>query len=389
MPIDPSIALGYKGIEAPNPLAQYAQLSQIQNAQNQNALAQFQLRAAQQSEADQQAVRNALKGVQFGTPEYEKALTGAFLGTGNVKGLQEYQKSQREADKAAIELKIKQQEHQRELFGNLAMNPSDENIKAHLQDMLIQKQITDQEANAWLTKTATMTPAQRTQLFSNLAQTAHQRVGHEVTIRGQNLVDARAREKNAQDATSVVYQQDANGNVVALPSKLKAGEVPKARVAVAPGVGMTPLTAKPSEAESKERISQNQLKSTIAGAIKAVEASPEAFGMSRGLQGEKLGPRLATEDENTNRSYVFNVVSGVIKERAGTAQSAAEHDTLMRFLPGEYDSADIIKSKLKGFEKYLADKEAGTTRQPTKSTGNAPSAGGKVAPPSGFVLDPQ
>jgi hypothetical protein len=53
MPIDPNIALQVKQIELPNPLAQYAQMSQIQNAQNQNALAQYQLGAAQRTEKAQ------------------------------------------------------------------------------------------------------------------------------------------------------------------------------------------------------------------------------------------------------------------------------------------------------------------------------------------------
>jgi hypothetical protein len=194
MAIDPSIALGYKGFEAPNPLAQYAQVAQIQNAQNQNALSQFQLKTAQRGEQDTEALRNALAGVKYGTPEYDQALTGTLLKTGNIKGLQEYQKGQRENDKAAAELAIKQQELKRNIFGNLAMNPSDENIKAHLQDLLIQKQIPQQEADGWLAKTAAMSPAQRTSLFNSLAQTADQRTGHEVTMRGQNMTDARARE---------------------------------------------------------------------------------------------------------------------------------------------------------------------------------------------------
>lgn len=202
MPIDPSIALGYKGIEAPNPLAQYAQVTQIQNAQNQNALNQLQMRAAQRAEQDVESVRNALAGVQYGTPEYDKALTGAYLKTGNVKGLQEYQKGQRETEKAATELQLKNLELQRGIFGNLAQNPSDENIKAHLQDMLIQKRMTEQEANGWLAKTATMNPAQRVALFNNLAQTADQRIGHEVTMRGQNMTDARARERLAAETAT-------------------------------------------------------------------------------------------------------------------------------------------------------------------------------------------
>lgn len=202
MAIDPSIALGYKGIEAPNPLAQYAQVAQIQNAQNQNALAQFQMRAAQRGEQDVESIRNALSGVQYGTPDYDKALTGAFLKTGNVKGLQEYQKGQRETEKAGAELQLKNLELQRDIFGNLAQNTSDDNIRAHLQDMLIQKRITPQEAEGWQAKTATMNPVQRKELFTNLAMKANERVAHEVsrannaatvgaTIRGQNMTDAR------------------------------------------------------------------------------------------------------------------------------------------------------------------------------------------------------
>jgi hypothetical protein len=53
MAVDPNIALGVRGLELQSPLAQYGQVAQIQNAQNQNALAQFQLGAAQR--ADQAA----------------------------------------------------------------------------------------------------------------------------------------------------------------------------------------------------------------------------------------------------------------------------------------------------------------------------------------------
>ena len=53
MALDPNIALGVRGIELPNQLAQYGQLAQIQNAQNQNALAQYQLSSAQRSDEQQ------------------------------------------------------------------------------------------------------------------------------------------------------------------------------------------------------------------------------------------------------------------------------------------------------------------------------------------------
>lgn len=48
--IDPNIALGVKPIQIENPMNQYAAMSQIQNAQNQNALAQYQLSSAKRGD---------------------------------------------------------------------------------------------------------------------------------------------------------------------------------------------------------------------------------------------------------------------------------------------------------------------------------------------------
>ena len=78
MPIDPSIALGVRPLEVPNQMAQYAQMAQIENAQNQsraaanqNALAQFQLSAAQRAETGQNALGQAWGNYFGGGPGYE------------------------------------------------------------------------------------------------------------------------------------------------------------------------------------------------------------------------------------------------------------------------------------------------------------------------------
>ena len=59
MPLDPSIALGVRPLEVANPLTQYGQIAQLQNYQNQNALAQFQLGSAQRQESAQNALSSA------------------------------------------------------------------------------------------------------------------------------------------------------------------------------------------------------------------------------------------------------------------------------------------------------------------------------------------
>lgn len=59
MPIDPRISLGAQPIQLADPVARYGQLSAIQNAQNQNALAQYQLGTAKREEQTLNAMNEA------------------------------------------------------------------------------------------------------------------------------------------------------------------------------------------------------------------------------------------------------------------------------------------------------------------------------------------
>lgn len=59
MPINPNIALSARPVEIADPLAMYGKIAAIQGAQNQNALAQYQLGAAQREEAATNALSQA------------------------------------------------------------------------------------------------------------------------------------------------------------------------------------------------------------------------------------------------------------------------------------------------------------------------------------------
>jgi hypothetical protein len=107
MAVDPNIAMGFRGIELANPLAQYGQVAAIQNAQNQNALAQFQLGAAQRAEAKDIGRTNAL--AQAGTND--DAIANALLKAGDLEGYTKFIKTKRETQKADVDLadaKLKQ-----------------------------------------------------------------------------------------------------------------------------------------------------------------------------------------------------------------------------------------------------------------------------------------
>lgn len=187
--------------------------------------------------------------------------------------------------------------------------------------------------------------------------------------------------RQAGEQQAVTYQQDANGNMVALPTRAAPGTVVRGQPVVA-GPGMQPMQGKGSEAVQKEKLSINQQRAVIDGALEAVKATPDAFGFVRGTAtrigstAETLAGRLDSPQETEARSAVYNIVSKVINERAGAAQSAQELTRLRGFLPAEQDTAEQITNKLNGFKKYLDDLERGTTtRAPAPAAPSAPAAG--------------
>jgi hypothetical protein len=427
MAIDPNIALGVRPIEIASPLAQYGQVAQIQNAQNQNALAQYQLGAAQRQESTQNALSDAYKAAynpQTGAIDNAMLMRGlAERGAGHLipdvqTKMLTTQEKQGAIKKTAVEttgLEFKQRiDKATKAITDIAALNNPEEAMASIDQHLANGDIDQQKADmlkgqltqapsfgAWqkgmlvnildakerLTQTSPK-PMQVTRADGSIifldqnpnsptfqkevmpaqatGMTPAQIATNKIAQQQANIAAGRLgveQQRLAQDATSVVYQEDANGNIVALPSRLKAGEVPTGRTAVAPGGGFQPMLAKPSESVGKEQMSINQQRAIVKGALDAIGQTPDAFGYKEGLIPESARARLASPEENTNRSYLFNVVSGVIKERAGTAQSASEAQTLARFLPSETDNADIIKSKLEGFDKYLVDKEKGTTKK--------------------------
>jgi hypothetical protein len=133
--------------------------------------------------------------------------------------------------------------------------------------------------------------------------------------------------------------------------------------------GGQPIAPKLNAEQSKDITAINQQRAAVNGALQLVEATPSAFSFGRGLAsklpaGETLAGRTEKPQETEARSAVFNIVSKVINERAGAAQSAQELNRLNAFLPSELDNAESIKRKLNGFNKYLNEQEKGTRVNP-------------------------
>jgi hypothetical protein len=104
---DYSLALNVKPLQLEDPLTSYGRFATIQNAQNQNALAQYQLAAAQRAEEQQNALYQQAKMPGF------KLDFGTALGFG-APGIAAY-KAQREAETQGLQAQ--------ELRGKIAAQP--------------------------------------------------------------------------------------------------------------------------------------------------------------------------------------------------------------------------------------------------------------------------
>jgi hypothetical protein len=83
MALDPNIALNVKGLEVPNPVAQYAQVAQLQSLQNQNQVSQMQL---DQMRRDDETLRQIqATAVKNGGPSDLGEIADAYLKSGNPK----------------------------------------------------------------------------------------------------------------------------------------------------------------------------------------------------------------------------------------------------------------------------------------------------------------
>lgn len=157
-----------------------------------------------------------------------------------------------------------------------------------------------------------------------------------------------------QTATGFVSYNPNTGSVTPIQAPAGAGG--------AGGALMPPL---PQHLQT-EIASINQQKSSINDALKTVEANKDAFGPKFAAPGiiageygtSRMNAKMPSEQVEA-RAKVFNIASSVIKERAGTAQSKQEQETIMRFLPSPYDGSKAIIDKFNSFNDYLTSKEKG------------------------------
>lgn len=126
MAIDPSIALGVRGIELQNPMNALAQFSQIQGAQQANRLNQMQMAEYERARTEEEGLRNYLSGADLTATETRNALMSKYGKSGRefAKNLTELDKARTEESARRTKLAIDKTGLYRDMVGTL-QSPAD------------------------------------------------------------------------------------------------------------------------------------------------------------------------------------------------------------------------------------------------------------------------
>ena len=208
MPIDPSIAMGVRPVQTPNMLAEAGQAAQLQTSMMQNAA------ISQEMEG-----QNALRKWQMSGGDINSAdAPNQMLKMGvPFKAVQSFVKTGLEQRKLGGEVTKQNLDITQRIMGDLANNPSNENITANVQDLLKANRISSTQAQSLLTQALNVPVDKRASLFTNMAIDAKTRYDKTTISAGEQ-----ARLKQAQSHFDIGQQgagqalTDASGNVTVL-----------------------------------------------------------------------------------------------------------------------------------------------------------------------------
>lgn len=215
MPIDPNIAMGVRPVQTPNILANASQASQLQTNMMQNAA------VAQEMEGQNALRKWQMSGGDLNAPDAPNQMLKMGV---PLKAVQSFVKTGLEQRKLTGEVTKQDLDITQRVMGDLANNPSNENITANIQDLVKANRISPTQAQSLLNQALQVPVDKRSALFTNMAIDAKTKYQGDISKRGQDLTDARARDRLAQEtATGSLTPEtlDMAANVY-----LKTGQMP-------------------------------------------------------------------------------------------------------------------------------------------------------------------
>lgn len=168
--IDPSIALGVKPVQIQDPLT-------VQSRAMEGAVNALKYQDLQRGMQEEQEVRNYLRGANLADPNVRAGLSQfGKTGLGYGKLLAEQEKASLETKKLTSDIDKQKLEQTRQRISDLAFNPSNENIIAHIQDGILRGDLTPQQGQQMWSQVANMPLDQRKQTLLQMGVNAEKRL---------------------------------------------------------------------------------------------------------------------------------------------------------------------------------------------------------------------
>jgi len=144
MPIDSNIALGVKPIQLESPINQMSNVYALQNAAQSNQLNQMKMEEYKRGLAESEAFKRNMLGVDANTPEGQQSIYNNLLRTGRIDDATKFAKNIVETKNLGLtgqetQGKINKQkmEQRQATLRDTSRNPSDANLTAHVEDILL------------------------------------------------------------------------------------------------------------------------------------------------------------------------------------------------------------------------------------------------------------
>jgi len=272
MPIDPNIPLQVQQLKLESPTNQLAMMGEA-----------MKIGEMQRGIGVQNELRNLYsQGIDVSTPEGFRQLasvdpaTAMKLRTDELKG----QELRGNIKKTGLDITAKDLEIQREKLGNLVFNTSDNNVKAHLEDSVLEGKLTPQAAQQQWAQVAPLNSEQRKQYFTDLSMKTADRVQRDTTRRGQDISAQTTR--RGQDLTNeralenqkLLYGSDVVANTVTdsagnVTQFNRKGEI----------IGKPGAVGKPSATFEKTAALQKQMGKDLTLAISELERVTKDGGL--------------------------------------------------------------------------------------------------------------
>lgn len=234
MPIDPNIPLQAKTVQLESPMNQLAMYG--------NAM---KIGEMQREIGTQNQMRELFsKGIDVSTPEGFNQLasidpsTAIKLRKDALEGI----KLKGDIKKTGVEIDQKTYDLAKQRTADLAFNPSDNNIKAHLEDGILKGEVTPQQAQERWSQVSKMPPEQRKQYFTEMGVKVEERYKMAETQRHN-----RATESTAAGHLNIARENQQRGTI---PAGYRMSTDGKTLEAIPGGPTTVPLA--PKELQARE-----------------------------------------------------------------------------------------------------------------------------------------